>query len=183
MYGLTGLPRAAAYIAERVASAAYENGSEPVSATLTPAAPSSAVSQSCGASERASLARRMREARAELRSATERDYVQAIDRWLDGGEWKGADRYLTTGRGLRVRLVEEGDSLALDGVPIVTRSPIRLPDLPAGTRTSARLEARALAAVAVRGDAGGYDGKPRKARKGVQLVWNGLSYVQLPPQP
>ncbi len=163
-----------------MSAAAYQNHPELSAATEGYPVPSTATPQSCRATQRAAHAQRMRDARANLRSATECDYVQAIDRWLDGGAWEGASRYFTTGRGLIVRLMEEQDALAQDGVPIVTRSPIRLTNLPAGTRTSARLEAHALAAVAVRGDAGWYFGKPRKAREGVQLVWNGLGYVQLP---
>jgi hypothetical protein len=59
---------------------------------------------------------------------------------------------------------------------------MRLLDLPAGTRTSTRMEARALAAVAVRGDAGWYDRKARKLRDGAELTRNGVGHVQLPPQ-
>ena len=106
----------------------------------------------------------MRQAKAELRRATERDYVQAIDRWLDGAPWEGGCWFFLSGRGLAVRLAEDGDNLTQDGVAIVSRSPGRLRDLPTGTRTSRRLEAQALAAVAVRGDAGWYDCQPRKVR-------------------
>lgn len=124
--------------------------------------PRTAVLQSPEGRDRASHAAKMREAKASHRSVTERDYVQAIDRWLDGGEWEGAAWFFSIGRDLRVRLEECGPALALGGVPIVSRDPIGLCGLPAGTRTSARVEARALCAVAVRGDAGWYDGQPRK---------------------
>lgn len=114
---------------------------------------------------------------AERRAVPERAYVQAIDAWLDGAEWAG--RHWTFGS-FRVHLVEEGDALTLDGVAIVSRSPIRLHDLAPGTRTGRRLEARSLAATAVRGDAGWYGGQPRRVREGVSCVWNGREYVHGP---
>jgi hypothetical protein len=162
-----------------MSAASYENGPQPAAATVAHLDPSTASLLSPADLKKASQAQRMREAKANLRSATERDYVQTVDRWLDGGTWEGADRYFTTGRGLTVRLMEDGDALTQDGVPIVSRNPVRLLDLPPGTRTSARWEARALAAVAVRGDAGWYDRKTRKVRDGVRLVWDGLNHVQV----
>lgn len=146
------------------ASAALREACERPAATIASPGPSAAVLQSQKDPARASHAKRMRESRAELRSVPERDYVQAIDRWLDGGPWEGTNWFFTGGRGLSIRLMKDGNDLAQDGVPIVSRDPIRLRDLPTGTRTSRRLEARALAAVAVRGDAGWYDGQRRKLR-------------------
>lgn len=131
------------------------------------------------APRRASHAARMRQLKAELRQVPERDYVQAIDRWLDGSPWAGARWFFTTGRGLVVRLEEDGDDLTQEGVAIVSRRPIRLCDLPEGTRTSRRVEARALAAVAVRGDAGWYDGQPRRPDR-PRLFWNGQGYAEHP---
>lgn len=122
-------------------------------------------------------AARMREAKADLRAVSEAEYVQAIDRWLDGGLWAGANWYFTSGRGLVLRLVERGNALTEDGVAIVTREPIRLCELPAGTRTSRRVEARALAAIAVRGDAGWYYGERRRPDR-PQLRWIAGDYVQ-----
>lgn len=107
----------------------------------------------------------MREAKASLRAVPEREHVQAIDRWLKGGPWEGAAWFFTSGRGMIVRLLEDGEDLTQDGVPIVSRSPVRLQDLGPGLRTSRRVEARALAAVAVRGDAGWYD-DPRRPLRG-----------------
>lgn len=119
-------------------------------------------------------AKRLAQVRAERLAVSERTLVQAIDRWLDGAAWDG---HRWTFGNFRVRLEEEGDALTLDGVTIVSRAPIHLHDLKPGTRTGVRLEARALAAVAVRGDAGWYDGKPRKVRDGVFCVWDGRQYV------
>lgn len=124
-----------------------------------------------------SRAQRMAQARAELQAVPEPTYVQAIDRWLDGGAWDG-QRWMFGH--CRVRLVEEGDALTLDGVAIASRNPIRLHDLAPGTRTGRRLEARALAAVAVRGDAGWYDGKPQRVRPGYSHVWDGRQLVYRP---
>jgi len=152
-----------------MSAAAYENGPQLPAATLAREAPSTAVLVSPGHLKTASRAERMRQAKAELRSVPERTFVQAIDRWLDGGPWEGAAWFFTSGRGLVVRLTEDGDDLTDEGIPIVSRDPIRLCDLPKGTRTSRRSEARALAAVAVRGDAGWYDGEPRKLRVGAGL--------------
>jgi hypothetical protein len=105
----------------------------------------------------------MRAAKAKTLNVPERTFVQAIDRWLDGAAWEGADWTMLSGRD-PVRLQERDGVLVNEGVPIVARHPARLLDLPEGTRTVRPLEARALAAVAVRGDAGFYDAEPRKVR-------------------
>lgn len=131
--------------------------------------PSSPVQRPPEASHRRSHAERMRQAKADLIGVSERTYVQAIDHWLDGFPWGGARWVYRTGPGMTVRLVEEGDTLTQDGIPIVSRKPARLCGFPAGSRTSRRLEAHALAAVAVRGDAGFYDGQPRKLRAETSL--------------
>ncbi|MFI4965378.1 MAG: hypothetical protein ACHP9T_08440 [Caulobacterales bacterium] len=112
-----------------------------------------------------------------VRRVTEREFVSAIDRWLDGEGWSCGDAAFRPCHGINVRLVQDGHVLACEGVSVVSRLPPAICELPPGTRTSNRAEARGLAAVAVRGDAGWYDGKPRKVRLGVEVVWNGLTYV------
>lgn len=154
-------------------ASALQEAPEPPSGTTAGPPSSSPVLPS----QKASHAERMRQAKADLRAVPERDLVQAIDRWLDGGPWEGRDWIFAPGRGLAIRLLEDGDDLTVDGVAIVSRHPVRLRDIPEGSRTSRRQEARALAAVAVRGDAGWYDGKPRKKRDRAGLVWTGFAYV------
>jgi hypothetical protein len=110
----------------------------------------------------------MRDAKTTRQSASETDYIRLISRWLDGGPWEGVSRYYDAARGLRIKLEENGDALTQGGVAIITRNPTRLPDLSAGTRTSARLEARAVAAVSLR------------SRENCRLVWDGQQHVQRP---
>jgi hypothetical protein len=85
-----------------------------------------------------------------IRRATEREFIEAIGDWLAGGPWACHDAAFRPYHGINVRLVEDGDDLACAGVAIVSRNPARLREMPSGTRTSNRIEAHALAAVAVR---------------------------------
>ena len=117
------------------------------------------------------------------RAVSERTFVQAIDRWLDGQPWEGEAWSFSKGR---VHLTDTGDTLSQHGVAIVSRAPIRLHDRPTsetaqGKPVASLLETRTLAAIAVRGDAGMYDGQPPKERAGVKLVWIGHTYVQAEP--
>jgi hypothetical protein len=91
-----------------------------------------------------------------IRRVREPEFVRAVDCWLAGGPWACADAAFRPYHGINVRLTERGDSLLENGVPVVSRHPTVLNELPTRTRTSNRLEAHALAAVAVRGDAGMY---------------------------
>lgn len=87
-----------------------------------------------------------------IRRVTERDLVHAVADWLAGEAWSCDDAAFRPYHGLNVKLREVGGMLTEDGVPILSRAPTYLHELPLGCRTTNRLEARALCAVAVRGD-------------------------------
>jgi len=91
-----------------------------------------------------------------FRRVREPEFVQAVDRWLAGGPWECASASFRPYHGVCVTLTERGDQLLEKGVPVLSRLPTVLHEFPPGTTTGNRLEARALCAVAVRGDAGMY---------------------------
>lgn len=91
-----------------------------------------------------------------LARVVEKDFVQAVAAWLEGRDWPYDAASFRPYHGINVRLRERGDRLVCGDVPVVQRSPAALLELPAGTLTSNRKEARGLCAVAIRGDAGRY---------------------------
>lgn len=91
-----------------------------------------------------------------LARVVEKDFVQAVAAWLEGRDWPYDAASFRPYHGINVRLLERGDRLVCGEVPVVQRSPAALLELPAGTLTSNRKEARGLCAVAIRGDAGRY---------------------------
>lgn len=91
-----------------------------------------------------------------LPRVAEKDLVQAVARWLDGEPWPYDFAAFRPYHGINVRLRQCGDHLLEDGVPVLSRNPTVLRELPQGSHTTNRTEARALCAVAVRGDAWRY---------------------------
>lgn len=87
---------------------------------------------------------------------TEKQLAQAVARWLEGEAWPYDHASFRPYHGLNVRLREQGDQLVEDGVPVLSRNPTVLLELPEGCRTGDRLGAREVCAVAVRGHAGLY---------------------------
>lgn len=93
---------------------------------------------------------------APLKRVTEKAFVHAIARWLAGEPWLLEQASFRPYHGINVRLRACGDQLLCAEVPVASRAPAALLELPAGTLTSNRKEARGLCAVAIRGDAGRY---------------------------
>jgi hypothetical protein len=79
----------------------------------------------------------------------EADYVERIVDWLQSHD-DFEDATFRPGAGIAVRLRSDRNQLLQEGVPILQRWPSVLLDLPEGTATSNRQEARALCAVAKR---------------------------------
>lgn len=85
------------------------------------------------------------------RRVCEAETAHAIAAWLDGEPWSLSDAQWVPYGCPAVRLQEDGDTLALKGVPILTRAPRGLVPLQEGTRSCAVLDARAVCAGALKG--------------------------------
>jgi hypothetical protein len=98
----------------------------------------------------------------KVRRVKETEFVRAIVDWLEGAEWPFDDARFAPYHGLSIRLRHEGDTLAMGGVPIISRSPPQLLRLPLDKPkdATARSEARGLCASALSRYAARSDGKP-----------------------